>query len=498
MHDLDQKNKWRWNFRKDSGMLGEGYYYNNGGNGRIDVQTRSKNHNFQALKKITTTIFLTNFPEEVHEIDLRKRCEDWGNVADVFISKRLTKMGRRFRIVRFLKVTDVHLLVSNLRTIWFGNYHVFADLLKDDRHLGNHHDHGTLHTGTTVGDGKVAATRIERDISNPSTAHKPYYVNEALSYVSAVKGKPNYKKDEGQSKEIMKHKTMQLNNGDMLGIADSSCNVLVKVVDIHSMEKIMVWIELEGIPLCAWSINAFRKIAGTWGSCMFVDEDSDESLGVGRVCVLTNQLSLIHDSISVNIDGETFHVQTREGGGWAPKFIRSFVDVESDESDMETDVNDEDPNVPDKGVIDTMGENTINVFNEGEDRVEGESLSTPPGFDGRIFVDVNGSVDRPSGGSPMLKQTKRGGVEVLVEKAVDKCFRKQSSADKSPVSLGSSSFKNRKAKLKQKGNKYHGGSLINNILRNTEVANVLGYDMLGSKEDLANLLKRKSESMVDR
>ncbi|GJV12444.1 RNA-directed DNA polymerase, eukaryota [Tanacetum coccineum] len=47
----------------------------------------------------------------------------------------------------------------------------------------------------------------------------------------------------------------------------------------------MIWIEIDGLPLNAWTTNAFKKIAGNWGETVFVDEDADENIANGRVKV---------------------------------------------------------------------------------------------------------------------------------------------------------------------------------------------------------------------
>ncbi|GKC87330.1 hypothetical protein Tco_1147979 [Tanacetum coccineum] len=40
---------------------------------------------------------------------------------------------------------------------------------------------------------------------------------------------------------------------------------------------------IDGLPLNAWTTNAFKKIAGNWGETVFVDEDADENIANGRI-----------------------------------------------------------------------------------------------------------------------------------------------------------------------------------------------------------------------
>ncbi|GKE86834.1 RNA-directed DNA polymerase, eukaryota, partial [Tanacetum coccineum] len=55
----------------------------------------------------------------------------------------------------------------------------------------------------------------------------------------------------------------------------------IRIETSHSM----IWIEIDGLPLNAWTTNAFKKIAGNWGETVFVDEDADENIANGRVRV---------------------------------------------------------------------------------------------------------------------------------------------------------------------------------------------------------------------
>nr|GEV36773.1 hypothetical protein [Tanacetum cinerariifolium] len=44
------------------------------------------------------------------------------------------------------------------------------------------------------------------------------------------------------------------------------------------LDERAVWIDIVGVPLCAWSSNAFKKIGTLWGESLFVDLDKGESL----------------------------------------------------------------------------------------------------------------------------------------------------------------------------------------------------------------------------
>ncbi|GKE63535.1 hypothetical protein Tco_1513902, partial [Tanacetum coccineum] len=44
----------------------------------------------------------------------------------------------------------------------------------------------------------------------------------------------------------------------------------------------VVWIDIVGVPLCAWTSDAFKKIGTLWGESLFVDIDKGESLAHGK------------------------------------------------------------------------------------------------------------------------------------------------------------------------------------------------------------------------
>nr|GEZ53092.1 RNA-directed DNA polymerase, eukaryota, nucleotide-binding alpha-beta plait domain protein [Tanacetum cinerariifolium] len=88
-------------------------------------------------------------------------CQTYGTVVDVFILNHMSKAGKRFAFVRFIKVDNVERLVGNLCTLWIGRKHL-----------------------------QVNVARFER-VSIPSkrVPHKSNHVaHTPTSFVSAVKG----------------------------------------------------------------------------------------------------------------------------------------------------------------------------------------------------------------------------------------------------------------------------------------------------------------------
>nr|GEZ29841.1 RNA-directed DNA polymerase, eukaryota [Tanacetum cinerariifolium] len=84
------------------------------------------------------------------------------------------------------------------------------------------------------------------------------------------------------------------------------------------LDERVVWIEIGGLPLNAWTPNAFKKIAESWGTPLFVDEDPNETVSIGRVCIKTKIHGHINENCKVIIFGKPYNASVREFAGWAP------------------------------------------------------------------------------------------------------------------------------------------------------------------------------------
>ncbi|GJW95814.1 transmembrane 9 superfamily member 11-like protein [Tanacetum coccineum] len=83
----------------------------------------SSNEDF--TKKISHSVFVTNFPDYVNSRDLWNKCSVYGTVIDVFIPNKKSKAGKRFAFVRFIKVFNLDRLVKIYGTIWIGDLSIW-------------------------------------------------------------------------------------------------------------------------------------------------------------------------------------------------------------------------------------------------------------------------------------------------------------------------------------------------------------------------------------
>ena len=82
------------------------------------------------VDKMSTPFYVTNLPKDIKTNELWNKCAILGTVVDVYIAQKLSKMGRRFAFVLFIKVRNTNDLEARLCDMWFGNYHIFASIAR--------------------------------------------------------------------------------------------------------------------------------------------------------------------------------------------------------------------------------------------------------------------------------------------------------------------------------------------------------------------------------
>ncbi|GJY70730.1 nucleotide-binding alpha-beta plait domain-containing protein [Tanacetum coccineum] len=85
------------------------------------------------VARISTSIYVTNFPISFTAKDLYHTCKQDGHVVDSFIPVKKAKDGKRFAFVKFINVFNVERLVNNLCTIWIGRLKLHANVARFSR-----------------------------------------------------------------------------------------------------------------------------------------------------------------------------------------------------------------------------------------------------------------------------------------------------------------------------------------------------------------------------
>ncbi|GJX28408.1 RNA-directed DNA polymerase, eukaryota [Tanacetum coccineum] len=108
----------------------------------------------------------------------------------------------------------------------------------------------------------------------------------------------------------------------------------------------VVWIDVEGLPLCAWSHTNLIKIASKWGELVYLDSNDSNKYST-RLCVRTNAKHLILESFKVSIKGKVITIRAKEVTGWVPDFGKTDSDINSVSIHNWEDTDDDDVVIPD-------------------------------------------------------------------------------------------------------------------------------------------------------
>ncbi|GJV06889.1 RNA-directed DNA polymerase, eukaryota, reverse transcriptase zinc-binding domain protein [Tanacetum coccineum] len=164
------------------------------------------------------------------------------------------------------------------------------------------------------------------------------------------------------------------------------------VSESFKIDERVVWIEIGGLPLNAWTPTAFKKIASSWGEPLFVDDDPSESVATGRVCIR----SKIHAGDGdirkkfMYADSEENGINTGEHDDLDANFVgvQDALDVEEGEIPAKDVAETEE--VKDNGKEDhntspsSQNNNYTTNLNSKSPNIpceESDSLSKPPGFE---------------------------------------------------------------------------------------------------------------------
>ncbi|GJY39337.1 nucleotide-binding alpha-beta plait domain-containing protein [Tanacetum coccineum] len=384
------------------------------------------------VQKMSTSVFITNFPDSFSAKDLFKTCSQYGYVVDAYILNKRSKIGKRFGFVRFIKVFNEERLVNNLCTLWVGRYRLYANIVrfqrtplnKENIHVNKKYeearssprnftkDNGT--TGTT--ESYSHAVKGGSHSVNEEVANTPAMVladdclnmqdltNSLMGRVKEFASLSNLKKvfdNEGFANieivylgelwvllkfESEDSKVCFLDN---TGVGTWFSKLQQAIMELN-MEGRITWVEIEGIALKLWSGNTVKRITSRWGVLLQVDDQEDGCLHRKRVCIKTKVNMNIFESFKIIYCSKTFWIRAKEDLGWVPAILED--NEEEDESDGESNEGalkgDDEVEEDYVGQEDTHSEDPFNIYEllnkKKEDIPKGSSrdcsLKYPPGF----------------------------------------------------------------------------------------------------------------------
>ncbi|GKC16879.1 RNA-directed DNA polymerase, eukaryota, partial [Tanacetum coccineum] len=229
-----------------------------------------------------------------------------------------------------------------------------------------------------------------------------------------------------------------------------------------TVDERIIWIEISGLPLCAWGSNAYKKIACSFGKFLFFEKEDSSALSSGRVCISSKFHGLIYEIVQVKINNKLFEATFQEIFSWCIKITDDYIDENIKEVDSSSESID-DHSVDDLEYIQTNLNNIVNqVFEQkmdnNEENKQGEEdihlivPQQPP------KEEANNKESNPECKAESSDLSRPPSFE----------FMKKSS---SPSSKCSTSF----ARFRKKDIK--GVSLIHELNQIIDVGNSLGYDV---------------------
>ncbi|GKB89497.1 RNA-directed DNA polymerase, eukaryota, partial [Tanacetum coccineum] len=297
--------------------------------------------------KISKSVFISNFPDDCSSRDLWKVCNGYGTVVDVFIPNKRSKAGKRFAFVRFINVLNLDRLIENLKTIWIGRFHLSANPARFERPKAS-----TFQKEKPVPSGNVTGFKqsivqnqggpkesyssilkpslvlddsclVNRDLTNCVMGEvlqfssinnlqvllsNEGFHNTRVVYLGGLWVMIELKSSKSKSK-FMEH----------VGVASWFRRLCNAQSDFAAKERI-VWVDIEGVPLNAWTRSTFQKISSKWGELVELEDGYDDLFARKRICIKTNQTENILESFKLIVKGKVFWARAKELFVWSPSF----------------------------------------------------------------------------------------------------------------------------------------------------------------------------------
>nr|GEV03760.1 RNA-directed DNA polymerase, eukaryota [Tanacetum cinerariifolium] len=353
------------------------------------------------MEKVATSFYVTNFRDSIDSRGLWNICTSYGRLVDAFITTKRSKEGKRFGFIRFIGVNNASSLVRSLPNIWIGNFHLYVSIAmfqRPNKIISNLDPKPRAPINETMDNPNpnpknISCNNTDVPAGNPSFASIVHASSKSSTHLS----------------QTVKPRPVSLVDQDLINIEDATKVLLVKIKEIEStshmyqtcknkgfidvkihhvsglwiwiqfptseacvafqssesMKRIyssikkvspsfkvddrLVWIEINGLPLCAWGSNAFKKVVCLFGKFMFFKADQTAPMCSGRVCISTKTHKFISEKVDVKIHGENFEVQVQELVTWSIDILYDSQELESieEESEVEKVVDSFDDNVAD-------------------------------------------------------------------------------------------------------------------------------------------------------
>nr|GEY04759.1 DIE2/ALG10 family [Tanacetum cinerariifolium] len=283
--------------------------------------------------KVSTTVFIKNFPDQAGTKELWNACKQYEHVVDAFIPNRRSKIGIRFGFVRFIKVFDAERLVNNLCTVWIGSHRLHASIARFQRPTGQNSSRNFGHNWEKWKDDKGnngnfnSYAHVLKGVSHPNgdTMNTPSLVigDDCQSgRLFALSQWKVFRSVDGKDK-------FKVNVG-----TNSWFSLLIETSSDFVVDGRVAWVEVEGIPLKVWTDNTFKRIASKWGTLLSIDNSEEDCYHNKCMCIFTADMVNIFESFKIIYQGKTFWIRAKEVSGWSLEFEEQLDEDSEPEDDI--------------------------------------------------------------------------------------------------------------------------------------------------------------------
>ncbi|KAL4588921.1 hypothetical protein LXL04_001821 [Taraxacum kok-saghyz] len=346
-----------------------------GGDGWKEVASRKResarkaSDSMRDICLIAITFYVCNLPERWKSRDLWKAFDRLGVLVDAFVPGRRDRMGACYGFVRFIKVSNVQVMLEKMNELVFEGRNLKANVSLHPR-------------GKKQGE---APTRTEE--RPPKHTEKPWIAGAAQRvWDGKMHGCMGGYSTRGPSYADMlnaENRVMEKGNPVSVTIPDElvvqgkkwlQCSLIGEMLDLERLSKCLsmvhayglgdcdikylgglsvmlifnspevancflhnqkinwsiwfawlkawdatlqphsraVWLRIRGVPVSLWDSEVFSSIASAFGKVLipFNCKDEAENLSFGKVCVLTESMELIKtQDVNVAFKGSSFKVE---------------------------------------------------------------------------------------------------------------------------------------------------------------------------------------------
>nr|GEW27517.1 nucleotide-binding alpha-beta plait domain-containing protein [Tanacetum cinerariifolium] len=286
------------------------------------------------VNRISTSIFVTNFPESFTAKYLFHSCKQCGHVVDSFIPVKRSKEGKRFGFVCFINVFNVERMNSveedktYVKKSVVQDRGVFQVPRKDVGGVGNGNSFIDV-VKSRVTSGMVGGESSPAIVLGDESLNTKDVSNALMGRVKEFASLTNLK--------------MALANEGFIKLNIRYMGELWVLLEFGSLKSKELFqehtgVEIKGVPFKLWSGNTFKRLAAKWGDLLDVDDQEESCFHSKRICLYTKYHMNILESFKMIFRGKVFWIRAKEVPGWVSDLLEdSEYEEQSEDGFMEGD-----------------------------------------------------------------------------------------------------------------------------------------------------------------